>query len=87
MGYGAHDGVGGCESGDCGGCGGSGGGGGDGGGGGAIGGDSGGGDGGGGGEPSSIHAFQINFRPHVRERLKKRSHRKIQEKNMKLKSI
>ena len=42
---------------------------------GAIGGDSGG--GGGGGEPSSIHAFQINFRPHVRERLKKRSHRKI----------
>ena len=55
-------------------------------GGGAIGGDIGGG-GGGGGEPSSIHAFQINFRPHVRERLKKRSHRKIQEKNMKLKSI
>ena len=69
----------------CGGRGGGGCGGGAGGGGGAIGGDSGG--GGGGGEPSSIHAFQINFRPHVRERLKKRSHRKIQEKNMKLKSI
>ena len=45
------------------------------GGGGDIGGESGG--GGGGCEPSSIHAFQINFRPHVRERLKKRSHRKI----------